>query len=290
MDEGIINLLLVADNPECTAKIETILIEEPMVSFQITHVKSLQEAMYCLDKDGFDAVLLDLSLPDSKGYDTFMAISDRLPNLPIVMITTLDDQATAMRAFREGAQDYLFMDDLDPERLIKSLVYAAECKRVMNTIEEKLLRDDLTGLYNRRGLLHLGEQQLKLAQRTRRHLLLVFADVDGLKTINETCGRREGDQALIDVAGLFRISFRDSDIVARIGGDEFAILAVNVTQDSDQILDMRLRKNLDAINDYEDQGYILSITWGMVYYDPESPISLEELLIQAEAVMYSKKS
>src|SRR5260370_8413738 len=105
--------------------------------------------------------------------------------------------------------------------------------------------DDLTCLYNRRGFFAAATQQLKLAQRNAQSLLLLFCDVDGLKKINDTCGHREGDLALIRTADALEQSFRGSDILSRLGGDEFVVLALEASNQSEEVILRRLDKNLN---------------------------------------------
>ncbi len=108
-------------------------------------------------------------------------------------------------------------------------------------IQALAISDPLTGLYNRRGFIALAEQQLKLADRTRRGALLFFADLDGMKWINDTLGHEEGDRALVDIASILKETFRLSDIIARIGGDEFAVLVIDTTAVTPEILTARLK-------------------------------------------------
>jgi len=165
----------------------------------------------------------------------------------------------------------------------------SERKRMEEEIREVSIRDQLTGLYNRRGFINLVEQQIKSANRAKRPMLLSFIDVDKLKWINDTLGHKEGDNALIDTANMLRETFRDSDIIARLGGDEFAILAIEVTDLNPDAFAKRLQQNIDAYNAKESIKYRLSMSWGNVIYDPASPLSLDELLSQADRLMYMHK-
>jgi diguanylate cyclase (GGDEF)-like protein/PAS domain S-box-containing protein len=157
---------------------------------------------------------------------------------------------------------------------------------------EELLRsqstmDELTGLHNRRGFLTLAREYLKLADRNREAVLLVFADLDDLKTVNDTLGHRAGDQALQDVAAILRQTFRASDVVARLGGDEFAILAMESPLASREGLLARLHQNLAAHN--AGRVMPLSLSLGVAGYDWDQPCALEELLARADAAMYEQK-
>jgi len=151
------------------------------------------------------------------------------------------------------------------------------------------ITDLLTGLYNRRGFIMFAEQQLKLSDRTKRGLLLFFTDLDGMKWINDTLGHEEGDRALMEVADVLKETFRSSDIIARMGGDEFAILAINTTDVNSEIITGKLQSLIDAHNKQENRRYTLSISVGFSYYDPGNPCSLNVLMIQADKLMYEHK-
>jgi diguanylate cyclase (GGDEF)-like protein len=158
--------------------------------------------------------------------------------------------------------------------------------------EEALLTlsliDELTGLYNRRRFFVLTEQSLKLSVRTKKKLLLLFIDMDNLKGINDHHGHNEGDQALIDLANILKKTFRESDIIARIGGDEFVVLSESTDENGETVL----TRLYDNIRDYNAKGarrYTLSISVGTTQFDPKHPISIDELLSKADAFMYAQK-
>lgn len=160
-------------------------------------------------------------------------------------------------------------------------------------MEEKLrtmsLVDELTGLYNRRGFLTLAQQQVKLAQRTKEEFELFFIDLDGMKHINDELGHHAGDEALIETADLLRRTFRESDIVGRMGGDEFAVLAINAPDECRKSLIKRLNDNLDRRNGTEERKYRLSLSVGAAAYNPQRPSSLDDLIATADALMYEEK-
>ncbi len=150
-------------------------------------------------------------------------------------------------------------------------------------------RDELTGLYNRRGLGFLAEQQLKLSRRTMKGAWFVFVDLDGLKRINDTYGHGEGDKALIAAAKILQESFRTSDVIARIGGDEFAVLAIEASADSAEILIHRLKEKLRVSKGRDHRRFGLSLSFGASYFDPAHPCSLKKLMIGADRAMYRSK-
>jgi diguanylate cyclase (GGDEF)-like protein len=161
--------------------------------------------------------------------------------------------------------------------------------RMEEALRALALLDELTGLYNRRGFSILAEHQLKMAERGKRRMLLLFSDLDGLKWINDTFGHPEGDRALIEVADILEETFRESDIVARIGGDEFVVLAVETNGSPAGVLTTRLRENLEARNAGADRRYQLSLSVGVAHYDPTRPCSLDDLLAGADRAMYGQK-
>lgn len=162
-------------------------------------------------------------------------------------------------------------------------------KRMEAEILALSITDHLTGLHNRRGFLSLAGQQLKLAERNKSGLLLFFADLDGLKTINDTLGHEEGDRALVEAATLFKETFRASDIIARLGGDEFAALTVDITKSNFEIFTARLQSLIDARNNQDNRRYRLSISVGCACYAPEQPCSLDELIARSDRSMYEQK-
>lgn len=150
--------------------------------------------------------------------------------------------------------------------------------------------DELTGLYNRRGFMTLAGLQLKIANRALKRLLQIFADVDDLKQINDRFGHEEGDLALVDVAHVLRQTFRDSDIMARIGGDEFAVLAAEAQDGGAKACATRLRENMASHNlSKPERQYRLSLSLGITYCDPDGRCSIEELLSRSDALMYEEK-
>jgi diguanylate cyclase (GGDEF)-like protein/PAS domain S-box-containing protein len=164
-----------------------------------------------------------------------------------------------------------------------------ERKQFQDRLQTMAITDQLTGLFNRRGFITLTEQQLKAADRTRKKVLLAFIDLDGMKHINDVWGHEEGDKALITAAKLLKQAFRESDIIARVGGDEFAVLAPDVADTMQDVFISRLRQQTDAHNLGEDGAYRLTMSVGSTFYDPNDPCSLDELMSRADRLMYEDK-
>jgi diguanylate cyclase (GGDEF)-like protein/PAS domain S-box-containing protein len=151
------------------------------------------------------------------------------------------------------------------------------------------LKDDLTGLYNRRGFTTLAEQHIKMAKREKIGFYVLYADLDNLKMINDTFGHKEGSRAISDIANIFQETYREVDIIARLGGDEFAIIHVGLTGDNIDIIDSRLQAKIDSFNLRNKRVFKLSLSVGISYYDPEHPCSIDELIVKADTLMYEHK-
>jgi len=167
--------------------------------------------------------------------------------------------------------------------------YSKRLEEMVQELRNQALVDELTGLYNRRGFMFLAQQQLKLANRNKTGMLLLFADFNNLKWINDTLGHYKGDLALIETANILKETFREPDIIARIGGDEFGVLAIEGRRDSAEMLISRLQENLDTHNARGKCSYELSLSMGIARYDPECPCSIDELLGRADSLMYEQK-
>jgi diguanylate cyclase (GGDEF)-like protein/PAS domain S-box-containing protein len=166
----------------------------------------------------------------------------------------------------------------------------SERRQMVETIRRLSLTDDLTGLLNRRGFTTLADQQMRTSLRTRNRLWLMFADLDGLKEINDNLGHEAGDRALREIAELLKTkSFRQADLVARIGGDEFAVLATEITRTDDARVVKRVEDALQRANEIPDREFTLSLSIGLAYFDPERPQALEELIAEADERMYQAK-
>jgi len=166
----------------------------------------------------------------------------------------------------------------------------SEQKKMEEMLREAAITDALTGLFNRRGFLTLAEQQIHLAQRNKRNMALIFLDLNNMKQINDKFGHKEGDRALIDTANLLRRTFRESDIMARMGGDEFAVLLTEPSKrDIDHIIFEHIHRNLKSHNEQSDRAYRLSFSMGIAHYDPERPSSVGDLLTVADTMMYKEK-
>lgn len=173
--------------------------------------------------------------------------------------------------------------------LLRRALQCATKQYVLQTeLSNLALKDELTGLYNRRGFLALAERQLKLARRCGRTLLLFFIDVDGLKEINDVFGHGEGDAALKCTAEALETTFRDSDVIARFGGDEFAVLAIEASDHSEAAIRERLTEYLNSARP-QGSDPKFSVSLGAARFNPWNSTSIRELIAEADQVMYEQK-
>ncbi len=164
-----------------------------------------------------------------------------------------------------------------------------EKKKMEEELRSLSLTDELTGLYNRRGFFTFVQQQQKIAKRQKKEVVMLYADLDGLKEINDTYGHHEGDQALSEIANILKETFRESDIVARLGGDEFAVFPIETKTENVETITARMQKNIDIHNEGKTRGHKLSISWGLAYLDPSKLVSIDTLLTRADKAMYEQK-
>lgn len=289
MELEVIRVLMIEDSPDAARLVREELKDAHGDKFELACKGRLSKGLECIEKGNIDVILLDLSLPDSQGYDTFAQVHLHAPNIPIVVLSGDNNESLAVKTVQAGAQDYLIKGEWSIGRMVRSIYYAIERQRAMDALRSVLFVDKLTGLCNRGGLFVLAEQQLNIANRTKKGLFVIFVDLNDMKMINDTMGHQEGDHALIEAASTFKETFRTSDIIARVGGDEFVIISIETHKGRADIIEARLRENIRIHNAERSRRYKLSMSVGISYYDPENPVSFNELLSSADKKMYEQK-
>src|SRR3981081_136597 len=210
-------VLLIEDNPGDVRLIREMLAEGADALFELGSVGRLSQGLEYLATRSACLVLLDLSLPDSYGFDTFLKVYAHSPKVPIIVLTGHDDQTVALAAVKTGAQDYLVKGKLDRELLLRSMQYSIERKRYQEQLEYQANYDALTGLPNR-NLLHDRLRQTVYSQRNPRNIAVVFMDLDHFKFVNDSLGHSVGDQLLKAMGDRLRSVLREGDTVGRVGG------------------------------------------------------------------------
>jgi diguanylate cyclase (GGDEF)-like protein len=287
--EPVIRILLIEDNPGDACLLHEALEDATGLQFDLVQTARLCDALQQLETRAFDVVLLDLSLPDSHGVDTFFNLHAHFAQVPIIVLTSLADETFALRVVGNGGQDYLVKGQIDGPTLVRTIRYAIERHRAQRELQALSLTDDLTGLHNRRGFFTRASRQVKLAQRHQHTCLLAYVDLDGLKRINDTLGHDTGSQAIVDAAQVLSATFRESDIVSRFGGDEFVIMVLDAGPDDSAAVVSRLQSNVRDHNSRSRRAYELSMSIGIVPFDPDGGLTIEAAIARADEAMYQQK-
>lgn len=245
------------------------------------------EALELIKKGSFDSAVIDVVMPVMDGITLTKELVNLHADLPIMVMSGYADEQSARSAIAAGAREFIKKPFSNEEFILRFDKMMRDRKGEQELLALSLT-DELTGLCNRRRFFILAEQYLKLAIRKKKRWLLLYMDMDDLKWVNDHCGHSEGDQALIALSNILKRTFRESDVIARIGGDEFAVL-LEATDEGDQMLITRLHENMKDYNAKVSQDYKLSVSVGVVQFDPEYPISIDKLLSKADALMYAQK-
>jgi diguanylate cyclase (GGDEF)-like protein len=231
-----------------------------------------------------DVLLLDSTLSSPFVVRMAVHIRDKMPNLPIFMLPDIHGaliQSTETDNAANSAQ-------VTADTVARTILYTHGRLGLQRTLLQMALRDDLTGLHNRRGFIALATQQLTWARDSGQQMVMFFADLDGLKWINDRYGHGEGDRAISLAAACIKETFRRFDVTARLSGDEFVALIMEEPGRSAETICRRLQMNLaDCAG--ADSPYKLSMSVGVAHFDPDKPVTLQELMRQADTELYEHK-
>jgi diguanylate cyclase (GGDEF)-like protein len=226
---------------------------------------------------GIDIVLLSLDLPDGGGADAVRAVRERAPDVPVIAIVT---EHGGERAIDEGASDVLAAD-AGPELLSRAIRYATALGRMEAELQRRQVVDELTGLYNARGLEHLASHHLAIADRSKRPVTLVFVRLDAIEDLDDVADAQERGTIVAETAEVLRGAVRSSDVLARVGEGSFCVLLTGEVAGAEAIVLSRLVEAIAASNARSGRAAQLSISVGAAAYDPERPVSFDELIAQA---------
>jgi diguanylate cyclase (GGDEF)-like protein len=282
------NVLLIEDNPGDARLIQEMIGDDPEAAFVVHVADRLTAGLERLSVADTALVILDLSLPDSFGFETFAKVYAHSPAVPIIVLTGNDDDELALSAVQHGAQDYLVKNRLERELLVRSMRYSIERKRYQVQLEHQANYDALTGLPNR-NLLHDRLRQAVYAQRSQRHIAVVFMDLDHFKLVNDSLGHSTGDRLLKGMAERLRAVLREGDTVGRVGGDEF-VLILNDPANEEVVFRTMQRIAAKVAEPIVVDGNELYVTCsaGISLY-PQDGRDVETLLRNADAAMYRAK-
>jgi len=279
--------VVLSGDPLVAGPIESLLqLAFPAASLRRVH--SMAGIVATLSTEPADVAFVDLAMLDAG--DLGEVTRSAGPEPPMVFgVLRQDCPLRTAEAIQAGAQECVVLGDLTPDRLARSLRQGLVRQRLQSRLADLALRDELTGLYNRRGFFALADHQRRQCLRTGRSLVVVQADIDYLKEINDRFGHQAGDQAIGNTAAVLRCTFRESDIVARLGGDEFAAVAVDADDASAARIVERVERALEEQNRRESLPYHLSVSVGVAVLVPPARTTLADLLAEADRLLYQGK-
>jgi two-component system cell cycle response regulator len=280
MDER--NSVIIVDDDERLLEIFKAALS--LEGYQCETASSAESALELINKTSFDIMLTDIRMPGIEGFELTHKAKKIVPDMAVIIMSAYAEEFSYDNAIEAGASDFI-----KKPFTLNELMARIQHVKLQEKVRTMAVTDELTGLYNRRGFFSLAEKLLQLCKREKKGIFMLYTDLDGLKKINDTFGHKEGDMALIDIANILRNNYRESDIIARIGGDEFVVIPVGTTEDSAKIATSRLQKSIEIHNSEINRSYKLSLSFGIAYYDPENSCSIDELLVQGDKLMYEQK-
>jgi len=291
MHDPVVRVLLVEDDEDDYVLTRDLLVEGFGGRVTVEWASTRSAGLELLTEALFDVALLDFNLGRETGLDLLREARARGCRTPVIMLTGQDDRTTDLNAMHAGAADYLVKGRVTSDMLERAIRYARERHRLLEEISALSLTDELTGLHNRRAFLTMADQRLQLLERGASLCLLIFADVDGLKAANDTMGHEAGDRLLVDAARVLQSSFRRTDLVARMGGDEFVVLADGATERDAELVLAKLQQHIALRNEDAGAGVPrLSISAGVLCFSAGPSVKLNDLIAEADARMLLEKN
>lgn len=286
-----LKILLVEDSPGDAIIISKVLQQAMPQTHILEKAPTISDALKIVSEQEFDVALLDRTLPDSRGFSGLHSIQNMSPKLPIIFLTGYKDEFSAFEAIKQGAQDYLFKDQLNAELIKRAIQYAVLRKQFEDVLIVRANFDMLTGLANRM----LFENRLEIALSKMKQLGgiigVLLLDLDKFKHVNDTLGHIAGDKLLKEVGHRLKQSLRSYDVVARFGGDEFAILLENLSEPyQSEIVAQKIMQTMNVPFNLSGNEISIDVSIGIVNCYSNRYLSCESVLLQADAAMYEAKS
>ncbi|WP_286190933.1 sensor domain-containing diguanylate cyclase [Synechococcus sp. FACHB-909] len=228
---------------------------------------------------GSDAFIVPDALGDERFHDNPLVLGEPHVRFYAGCPLTVDNRKIGTLCIVDQVPRTLDEDQIE---ILKDLAKVVE-QEIASTL--LAIRDQLTGLENRRGFLALAQQSLQLCTRQATPVSLLYLDLDDFQSFNQLHGRQAGDDVLINLADRIKDVCRDSDVVARMGGDEFVVLLINATREQAEIVVDRIKKALSQAHGLTNNGYPIAFSFGITAYQPERHETIVELLADGEALM-----
>ena len=283
-----VSILLIENNKKDIQTITEFINESARINANIQIVDSMKKAKTIIFYQKIDIMLIDLNIEEVKFEELFERFSKESLSIPYIVITDERDEDMGIEAVQKGAQDYLVRSELSERILRRTIIYSIERHEILQSLYKTTIVDELTGLYNRRGLHTLGNQQVELAKRHNDDIFIFYLDLDGMKEINDTLGHDYGDKALLTSSKIMHRTFRTTDILSRIGGDEFVVVAVKAQYEFIPIIIQRIKDYIKEEND-NLKDYQISMSIGVSKVDLEHDAPLEDAIKNADKEMYRVK-
>jgi diguanylate cyclase len=282
-------VLVIEDNAGDARLLREMFGNERPGTFVVTHLSLMSDAVIHLAKGEADIVLLDLGLPDAHGLESVRRAHAAAPGIPLIVLTSLDDEALAAEAMKEGAQDYLIKGQIENRALPRALRHAIDRHRIQTETAYIAQHDAVTKLPNRLVLNDRISQAISLARRRTASTAVMFVDLDRFKHINDSLGHAVGDQLLQSVSARLVTCVRGSDTVSRQGGDEFVILLSEIANPDDAAkCARRLLLSLNSPHFIAGQELHIDGSIG-ISISPSDGADAETLIKNADMAMYHAK-
>lgn len=221
---GLLNVLLVDDSEDDYVITRDLFSETEGSLVKLEWVIDYDTALQRMNQRRHDVYIFDYYLGEHTGLELLEWAVEQGLRSPVIILTGHKDREVDLQVMKAGATDYLVKGGTDSTLLERTVRYASEHARKLDALRDLAIRDDLTGLYNRRQMDKLLEEEVNRCLRYSHPLSLIILDIDNFKSINDTYGHLAGDQVLRSIAGMFADRLRSTDSIARYGGDELAVI------------------------------------------------------------------
>lgn len=278
-------ILVVDDEP---VNIQVLINHLSLEKYNVVTATDGQTALKLISEMGFDLIMLDAMMPKMSGYEVSKKIRERftLIDLPILMLTANSQLNNICLAFECGINDYV-TKPFEKQELIARIKTLVTMKKAV----KQSVRDPLTGIYNKKHMLELGELIFEEHRNEGKHMSVIMMDIDNFKSVNDNFGHAEGDNVLIQIVAECKKVIRGRDIFGRYGGEEFFIILPNIEIEAAVKLAERIRENIYRKSVLSYEGKEIHVTLSLGVATNNSTISsIEQLLREADKALYKAKN
>lgn len=291
----VIKVLLVEDDAGDHLIIKDLLEDSHNFNYTVHWSKNYTEAMEVISQESFDVALVDFRLGHESGLDLLTSIKKEQAKLPVILLTGIGDTRVDLAAMQIGAADFLMKGSIDTKILERSIRYAIKQSSLIDALNELTIHDQLTGLYNRREMDRILDQEIERFDRYQHPFCLIMLDIDHFKSVNDNYGHPVGDQVLKWLSQILESRVRKMDRCIRYGGEEFAVILPETTKENGLIVAEWLQKNIAETpfilnNEAGNQDEIsITISLGVADLLPDGG-SKESLIAAADQALYQAKN